>query len=236
MSSSFVLEENLNIYSDCYYKILHCTEELYNNIERGDKQKSLASIKKLISLQTSFNAKLETWKNYAVKLNSNIRKSACIGGLDFLDSLIISLNFTFTLNNIANMQELKKQLTLIVGEYSGAVFDTKYLNSKKLAKKVCNYIQQNYKNNISVKQIAEQLNIQALYLSRQFKKDMKISVTQYIQFTRIEEAKRLIKLNKYSVKEIAAIVGFNNVQYFIRVFKSLELITPKKYLYRYEVK
>ena len=75
-----------------------------------------------------------------------------------------------------------------------------------------------------------------MYLSRQFKKDMKISVTQYIQFTRIEEAKRLIKLNKYSVKEIAAIVGFNNVQYFIRVFKSLELITPKKYLYRYEVK
>ena len=225
-----------NSVSENYYKILQNTEEIYHYIELGDKQKALISLQQLLKLHNCPIVILEEWKNYLTKLNSNIRKSACIGGLDFIHSLIISLNFTFTLNNLCQIKEIQQHLINTVELYAQAVFESKCFNSTGLTKKICVYIQQNYKKNISTKQIAKQFNVQDLYLSRQFKKHMKMSVTQFIQLKRIAEAKRLLKLNKYSIKEVAKLVGFDDVQYFIKVFKNHELISPNKYLYSYEEK
>ncbi|QOR36809.1 helix-turn-helix transcriptional regulator [Clostridium sp. 'deep sea'] len=223
-----------NSVSENYYKILQNTEEIYHYIELGDKQKALIGLQELLKLHNCPIVILEEWKNYLTRLNSNIRKSACIGGLDFIDSLIISLNFTFKLKKLRQISEIHQHLSQTVGLYAQAVFESKCFNSTGLTKKVCEYIQQNYKKNISTKQIAKKFNVQDLHLSRQFKKDIKISVTQYIQLKRIAEAKRLLKLNKYSIKEVAEIVGFDNEQYFIKIFKNLELTSPKKYLYSYE--
>ena len=54
---------------------------------------------------------------------------------------------------------------------------------------------------------------------------------EYLNIYRIKKAKEIIKQNNYvTVKELSAMVGFNNSDTFIRVFKRYEGTSPGQYL------
>ncbi|MFP3822216.1 AraC family transcriptional regulator, partial [Bacillus sp. SIMBA_008] len=73
-----------------------------------------------------------------------------------------------------------------------------------------NYIFENIYNQISVKQLAKFANINSDYLSILFKKEVGISLIEYIQRERIEEAKKLLTLTTYSLSDICAWLNFND--------------------------
>ena len=74
------------------------------------------------------------------------------------------------------------------------------------------------------------ININSSHLSRQFKKETNMTVTEFINKRRIQEAKFLIDQNNNSITEIALMVGFENHNYFCKVFKQMTSLTPKDYL------
>lgn len=90
-------------------------------------------------------------------------------------------------------------------------------------------IKQNYANNISLQDIADELEINATYLSKIFKADTALNFTEYLNRYRIEQAKHLIESKKYRVKEIYGKVGFNQYNYFFKVFRQLTGLTPVEY-------
>ncbi|HYX51573.1 MAG TPA: helix-turn-helix transcriptional regulator, partial [Ktedonobacteraceae bacterium] len=67
------------------------------------------------------------------------------------------------------------------------------------------------------------------YLSRVFKKEMGITLTDYINKLRIEEAKYMLDHRNISVSEAALSVGFNDPNYFSKVFTKLEHMAPHDY-------
>lgn len=67
------------------------------------------------------------------------------------------------------------------------------------------------------------------YLQKQFKKYIGISPWDYLLQLRMTEGKRLLRTSDFSVHEIAWRVGFNDVSYFVQVFRNLEKITPLQY-------
>lgn len=78
-------------------------------------------------------------------------------------------------------------------------------------------------------QAIDEFNITGQYLSVLFKKYRKENLQNYIARVRVEYAKELLKNNKYTVFQIANMVGYSNDIGFIRVFKKLEGITPGKF-------
>ncbi|MNO41636.1 putative response regulatory protein [compost metagenome] len=86
-----------------------------------------------------------------------------------------------------------------------------------------------YTNNISLQDIADELDINATYLSKIFKADTALGFTEYLNRHRIEQAKHLIQSKKYRVKEIYGQVGFNQYNYFFKVFRQLTGLTPVEY-------
>ncbi|MDQ0233070.1 YesN/AraC family two-component response regulator [Metabacillus malikii] len=62
-----------------------------------------------------------------------------------------------------------------------------------------------------------------------FKKEVGISVTEYIQRTKIEEAKKLISFSDYSLSKIHTLLNFTDQSYFTKVFKKYTGYTPKQY-------
>ena len=73
---------------------------------------------------------------------------------------------------------------------------------------------------LDLEKVAKALSISSAHLSRVLNKSVGVSFRQLLRDTRIEEAKRLLSSNRYSVKEVAALVGFADSHYFSRTFKA----------------
>ncbi len=106
----------------------------------------------------------------------------------------------------------------------------------KIVKKAINYINLNFDNSLSLSIIAEKIDINPCHLSRQFKKETKMTITDFINERRIEEAKFLIEQNNNSITEIALMVGYENHNYFCKVFKRITSLTPMDYLKKTQLK
>lgn len=88
------------------------------------------------------------------------------------------------------------------------------------------FIDRNYTQNITLKDIADTLYVSQHYLSHLFKRDIGDSPFNYLIRRRIEESKRLLAESNCPVHEIAARVGYSNDKYFSMLFKKVTGQTP----------
>ena len=85
---------------------------------------------------------------------------------------------------------------------------------------------------LSLESIASHLFINKSYLSRVFKETTSMTVHEYINIQRVQEAKRLFETTDLAPGEIAQQIGYNTASYFERVFKKHTEVTPLKYQQR----
>ncbi|HZG84544.1 response regulator transcription factor [Paenibacillus sp.] len=95
--------------------------------------------------------------------------------------------------------------------------------------KIKNYIDQNFRRNINLKEIANHFYMNPAYLGQLFKKSFGIYFNDYVLQLRIAEAKKLLRRTDMRVYDIAERIGFNNADYFVSQFVKLERMTPTEY-------
>lgn len=95
---------------------------------------------------------------------------------------------------------------------------------------VCiDYIYAHIKERITIENLAEFTGLSTSYLSRLFKKETGVSVSDYVREKKIEKAQHLLKFCDYSLIEIANYLSFSSQSHFIQLFKDFTGMTPKKY-------
>lgn len=92
------------------------------------------------------------------------------------------------------------------------------------------YIRLNYTKDISLESCANDVGTSYTHLSREFKKETGMGFVEYLNLLRINKAKSLLIRNDISMKEIVESVGFRNYNYFFKVFKNVEGVTPNEFL------
>lgn len=92
------------------------------------------------------------------------------------------------------------------------------------------YIQTNYKNQITLEQMAFDLDVSTRTLSRIFNRMPEKSFKQYLLKVRIAKAIELLKNSNMKVYNIAEDVGFSSVEHFSRTFKKITGKTPRDFL------
>lgn len=91
------------------------------------------------------------------------------------------------------------------------------------------FIDQNLHREASLIEISEHLHMSASYISVQFKKMTGISITDYINKQKVEEAKFLLQYTQMNILEISANLNFSSPSYFTKIFKKHEGILPRDY-------
>lgn len=91
------------------------------------------------------------------------------------------------------------------------------------------YINENYEQDFSIEQLAEQFGISSRYLRKCFADETGISCQNYINSLRISKAKELLWFTDQTVTEIAMQTGFNSTQYFCRMFQQCAEMSPREY-------
>ncbi len=98
---------------------------------------------------------------------------------------------------------------------------------------VLRYIEEHYRDNITLQDIADQLNANGMYLGQCFIKDMKVNFRSYLNEYRIRKAMKLLTGSNLKMFEISEKVGIMNGQYFSRLFKAQTGMSPHEYRKRH---
>ncbi len=98
------------------------------------------------------------------------------------------------------------------------------------------YIHQHYNEGISLEQLATSMHLHQSYVSRSFTEIVGMTFTQYLQYYRVEQAKKKLSSPQLSISEIAEQVGYSNSTYFSRVFKKATDLTPNQFRKTFEGK
>lgn len=95
------------------------------------------------------------------------------------------------------------------------------------------YVYNHIHDRITVEDLAEHTELSPSYLSRLFKKELGVSISDYIREQKIAKAQNLLRYSDFSMVEIANYLSFSSQSHFIQTFEKLVGVTPKKYRDRY---
>jgi len=91
------------------------------------------------------------------------------------------------------------------------------------------FIENHIGDKLSLDKISGAVYLNPSYLSRSFKQNTGITISDYILEVRITKAKELLLNSELKVYEIAQRVGINSLEYFVRMFKKKLGISPNEY-------
>ncbi len=100
---------------------------------------------------------------------------------------------------------------------------------------ILRYIQENFRQDISVANLSEQFQITPNYLSTLLKKRLGMKFTDYLNSLRLSYAKELLRSSRLSVREITEKAGYYSQSYFTKLFLEKEGCTPAEYRSRQSV-
>ncbi|MBU7595772.1 helix-turn-helix domain-containing protein [Metabacillus halosaccharovorans] len=198
---------------------------------RLDDLKKISSLRKdeeVVSM-LSKSSYIRSIKNHIITLITLVSRAAIEGGLN--DKVAISLHdsFILQLEELKHLDEIKGFSRNVLYTFTKNVKqgkDEPYSNTIIACK---DYIYKHIYEKINHNDIAKKVELSPKYLSILFKKETGISVSEYIQKSKIDEAKKMLTYSNTSISEIATLLHFYDQSYFTTVFKKRVGITPKQY-------
>ena len=157
-------------------------------------------------------------KKKAIKTINNLLQSG--GGMSQFLHLLELLQI------LAEAKEVKE----ICSEEYALDFNEEQLGRIKI---VYDHIMENFKEKVSIKEIADKLNISEAAFYKFLKKQTKKTYTQIINEFRVNHASKLLMTTEKTISQICFESGYNNVSYFNRKFKEIMHQTPHDFKQRY---
>lgn len=95
--------------------------------------------------------------------------------------------------------------------------------------RICKYIAEHFKENITLSDICAETGYSIPYVSRKFKEENGMTFSKYLQQLRINEARRLLSESNMRIIDIAEHIGYSDIKFFNDLFKKLTGKTPREY-------
>jgi AraC-like DNA-binding protein len=192
------------------------------------KEEEVASI-------LSKSSYLRSIKNHIITLITLVSRASIEGGLH--EEIAFSLHDRYIqqveeLHRLDEVRSLAREVLYTFAEKVKQVKDEKYSKTITACK---DYIFKHIYDEINHIEIAKYVDLSPKYLSALFKKEVGITVSEYVQQTKIHEVKKLLAYSKTSISEICSLLHFNDQSYLTKVFKKVVGMTPKQFRERHHL-
>ena len=128
-----------------------------------------------------------------------------------------------------NIEDLKKFFEKFCIDTCEYLKKVRHTNSDSNIIKIEAFIKENYKRNITLRELAENVYMHPAYLGQLFIRKFGIGFNEYIHIMRIEEAKRLMKITDLKNNEIAEGLGYSNYNSFLQQFQKYNGMKPTEF-------
>ena len=172
---------------------------------------------------------LRTLKNYCIITNTLLRKAAEQGGVHpiYLDS--VSADFAAKIEQIASPSACPSMIGSIARSYCRLVKNHSAKSFSPSVQKAMICVDADLTAPLSLRYLADELNINSSYLSSLFKKETGLTVTAYIIRQRINYAKHLLENTRLQIQTVAQQCGLGDVHYFSKLFRKETGMTPREF-------
>lgn len=208
--------------------------ELIHAIASGDKQTVNRQITHFTAEMVEFSDRvpgspIRSSKNIGFVLNTMCRMAAERAGVHPVYLHNISERFAIQIEKTSTIPQLKSLYLTMANDYCDLVISVSTGHYSPVVKKAVDYILLNLGSPLPLKQIAAHVHLNPAHLSRKFKADTGMTITDFINRKRVEEAAQYLQRGNISITEAAFMVGFNDLNYFSKVFKKVMSETPSHY-------
>ncbi|MCX7773189.1 MAG: response regulator [Clostridia bacterium] len=218
---------------DAYSQLQSVQQAILESIKAGNEENVKDKFAELEDYLTKNKSGLAWLKNYVKTFLfevNNIRNSVLALENEKSEEGSVSLDGLYKLVDDANdpkaLTELMREASLrITGRINR--FNTKSI--KLIVKKAVEYIRENYKEPLTLNDVAAHVYVSPSYVSRMFGRELGKNFVDYLNEVRIEKAKELLNDIRYKTYEIADRVGIQDARYFSRLFKKYTGLTPTEF-------
>ncbi len=105
------------------------------------------------------------------------------------------------------------------------------LRAKNLERfsRVFSHIDANYPEELTIEKLSRMVNLSSFHFCRLFKEITGKTLSEYVNHVRVEKAERLLLEAGHAVGEIASLCGYNDINYFSRVFRQHRNMSPSQF-------
>lgn len=133
------------------------------------------------------------------------------------------------ISHMHNIQDIENWLRSFLESIINSTTLYPYLNARPIVQRAITYIMKHYSEKISTKTASDVLLVSPEHLTRLFKSDIGMTFMDYLVEYRISIAIDLLKNTNYKIYEVSNMVGYQNVMYFNKIFKSITGNKPSDY-------
>ncbi len=156
------------------------------------------------------------------------------GGMELEQAYRLSDFYILKMDTCSSIQEVAQLHDDMALDFTGKMLllRKESVISKPIVQCI-DYVYKHMHHRITVNELADHTGLSVSYLSRLFKKELGISVSDYIREKKIERAQNLLRYSDYSFIEISNYLAFASQSHFIQTFEKYVGLTPKKYRDKY---
>lgn len=204
---------------------------LMKAISAGNTEEALTLLNNIgqFKLSARYKDSVRNLRNGLITFNTLARKAAEMGGVHpaHIDSL--SAQMAKRVETVNSMREVIKLRGEMVRKYCLLVRNYSLRGRSPVIQKVVNHINLNLTQDLSLKRLSTEYSVNASYLSALFKKEMGVTLTDYISQQRIRRAITLLNSSNLQIQDVASESGIYDVNYFRKLFKKVTGKTPTEY-------
>ena len=146
-----------------------------------------------------------------------------------LDSLCESAASSDYVRDMKIFEQLTALLSLLMQDSWHPGSTAKPTSRKYNLQQIKDYLDFHYPETIRLDDLAETFYINKFYLTRIFREQFGVSINAYLLSLRITHAKQLLRFTDFSIEKIGIQCGMKDANYFSRMFKKVEGISPGEY-------
>ena len=175
------------------------------------------------------NDSLRDRKNHMIVLKTLLRKAAEYGGVHPMHLHRLSTHYAQLIENTRTVKQSVGLQEDMIRDFCKLVKHHSLSQYSYYVGQAITMVQYDLTADLKLKTIAEKLNVNSSYLSTLFHKEVGCTLTDYINKQRIAHSIRLLQLTSKHIQDISAECGFQDVNYFIKLFKKQTGTTPSRY-------
>lgn len=168
---------------------------------------------------------------YHLVISTALITRVCVeAGMEMEQAFRLSDFYILKMDNLNSAEAIESLHEQMVLNFTGKMqlLAQKPGTSKAIADCI-EYVYAHIQTRITVEDLAACTGLSPSHLSRLFKKETGISVSDYIREKKVEKAQELLRYSDFSLIEIANTLSFSSQSHFTQVFRAFTGVTPKKY-------